>query len=355
MAGLPALNTSINFFGWQQQINYINEENLAKELAYLSEGLEVEKFLRYMNAYIGNGIDPNLRFNRIDIGQRIYQNPTCFHVVYLLMKSPEVEWDEVTKRGFENLIDQMLADPRTDLTAVFSEYYLGKYDLAGHFFKGTQEGSYSSSYLMDNVTIAHYAVVLKDTTMLEKILRRAPYLLDRPCCMVKGKLMLYDEVLQVTSLNRSEQGLVSADRRLSDKSFEDLKNLDEDEHYETHLNEEDVDVFLKTLNDEVAGELALVSSSFKLNHPIVSVTRITKVTLLHLAARLGDLAICEFLIAKDANRIIVDSHQKNPCDYFKISMQEGFLKKTNGSVQKIVGRLEYKRSFVEAAILTRNT
>jgi len=345
MAGLPALNTSINFFGWQQQIDYISEENLAKKLAFLSEGLAVEEFLRYMNVCnvcVGNGIDPNLRFNEISIGQRIYQNPTCFHVVYLLMKSPEVEWDELTKKGFENLIDQMLADPRTDLTAVFSEYYLGKYDLAGHFFRGSQEESFSSSYLMENVTIAHYAVVLKDTTMLEKVLRRAPHLLDRPCCMVKGKLMLYEEVLQVTSLNGGEQGLVSSDCRLSNKTFNDLKELDEDEYYETHLDEESLNIFLKTLGDEVAGELALASSSFKLNRPIVPVTRITKVTLLHLAARLGDLAICEFLIAKDANRIIVDSHQRNPCAYFKLSVQEGFLNKSRGFIQKIVGRLEYK-------------
>ena len=52
---------------------------------------------------------------------------------------------------------------------------------------------------IERMTIAHYAVIVNDYTMLTAFLNKEPRLLDMTCCMTKGKANLNEDRHQIQS------------------------------------------------------------------------------------------------------------------------------------------------------------
>ncbi len=269
-------------------------------------------FLQQMYRFLKERVNPNLTFPQIGIGENTYRNATIFQVVYLYWKYPGIDWSTDAERCFEYIIDQMLDDKRLDLRATFTEDSLFECE---HFV----ERSYSSreeGYSLERMTIAHYATAIDDFSMVDKVLQRAPDLIDKPCCLVKGKGLLAGDFIIVDSEIEEKLGFVPRDGESNSCCVEVLRDLD----------------------DEVSGDLALAAMSVRdvkwygLQYPV---TRIAKVTLLHLSARVGAAMTCSLLLGKGASNEAPDSSGKPPVTYLQTSFSEGFIKQTTATGQLV--------------------
>lgn len=306
-----------------------NDEDILSSMKLSLESTSISddmgrSFLWLVDQFLINGGNPNSSFQEITIGENTFRYPTCFHVVYIYWKSPGTDWDPYTDKFFERMIDRMLDDRRVDLRAVFTEQYLLDCE---HFFNRSSAAyprqNEEEGYLLERMTIAHYALAMEDLEMVEKVLQRAPDLLQTACCLTKGKNLLSAEICAVASLTELVSGKVFPDCEIN------YCDPTDDQEREIYIKQiQDLD------NDDVVGELALATIDINLTEGMLyPVTRIAKVTLLHLAARLGNEMACGYLFAKQANRIALDSDSLRPFDYFQVSISEGFVKATKTTKQ----------------------
>lgn len=295
------------------------------------------QFIQLVTQLINQGIDPNLRFQEASLGDDVFQDVTFFHLVYLYWKNPGKAWDHQTNEAFQKAIDRMLDDKRTDLRAIFTED--SRCDTE-HFFNHDSPQNWhrrndEDGYLMERMTILHYATLIEDSIMVDKVLQRAPELLDRPCCMVKGKNLLSEEVLFISDLtNSTSEGLVA------DIICEGDSKRDE------YLRR------LKSIDDQVFGELARATVDLRLTEGMLcEVSRTVKVTPLHLAARLGNEILCGYLVGKGASRIARDSSNCDAIDYFKLSLAEKLVVKSKKSCAQLVDLLHHKDQLIRQPYL----
>lgn len=270
-------------------------------------------FLELVEEFLDNKGDPNLIFSGFEMEDHSFRNVTFFQVVYLywqntIERQDTIEkWDETIEARFKKVIDQMLKEGKVDLRAKFNESYLAY----GEHFVHDFPRSRAEGYLLERATIAHYAMAKGDFKTVDKILQKAPELLHETCCLMKGKNLLCEDRITVFSYI----GAMREEIEWNDRRFNGLlgriRDLD---------------------NDETAGELAVAVSDCEeeIEH---SVKRITKVSLLHLAARVGHESACRSLQDRRANFIARDSDGLNPCDYLKRSLSERFIVKGESSEQ----------------------
>jgi endonuclease G len=288
----------------------------SSSMAFKNEDMVI--FLELMNQFLVRGGNPNLIFPRISIGENEFHHVSCFHVVYLYWKDPGMQWNRETDEHFEKTIDSMLSDPRTDLSLTFTEETLFESShFIDHKIQSEEEG-----YFLERITIAHYASALQDLEMLDKLLRKEPSLIETKCCHVKAKNVLHENILSVVNLSNNIllQGQKFIEEYDEDtgaefvESLTKIKNLDHD--------------------DEISGDLAW--GCIDPRGPYYDVTRVVNVTLLHLAARLGDPVLCGYLRGKNANLIALDSDGRTPLDYLELSLSEGVVEqnKTIANLRK---------------------
>jgi len=299
-------------------------------------------FLELANKFLDKGGNPNTTFQSIEVGSNTYRNPTFFHLVYLQWKDQATKIDEITDKDFEEIMDRMLDDPRVDLEAKFSEESLCDSE---HFFK---RNSYTYSgqneeegYSIENMNIAHYTMVKEDIPTLHKILERAPHLLNSTCCMTKGKGLLQAEVMYVVPIESDKKKrlvptYIYNPRKEDLLSLPPYKSISKEiiplyNKYVFEPSSDDIDK-LESLDDDVSGILALATVSLSLTEGVLfPVSRITKVSLFHLAARLGYESGISYLYAKKANPFSQDSSKQIPLHYLQNSLFERLVKKTNNT------------------------
>jgi endonuclease G len=261
-------------------------------------------FLQQMYRFLKERRDPNLTFPLIGIGENTYRNASIFHVVYIYWKSPGMNWSADAERYFEYIIDQMLDDSLFE-----SEHFVPR-----------SEFSREEGYSLERMTIAHYAAAINDFSMVDKVLQRAPDLINKPCCLVQGKGSLGGDFLLIDSKMEQKLGFASWEKGLYIGSTSSCVEA------------------LRDLDDEISGDLALGAMSvsdvklYGLQYPV---TRITKVTLLHLAARVGAAMTCTLLLGKGACNVAPDSTGKPPKAYLETSFVDGFVKRTTETGQLI--------------------
>lgn len=277
-------------------------------------------FLRLIDEFLRGGGDPNLTFPKFDVEENAFRHVTLFQVVYLYWKSPRENWNDAINADFEQLIDRMLSDERTDVRSKFTEHSLLESE---HFFNEKQEANYrqrEEGYLLEGANIAHYAMAIEDFEMVDKVLRKAPDLLDSTCALMKGKNLLHQEVISVASFlcdNVPDRTQQWCDFSIS-KAVKRILLLDN--------------------NEEVSGDLAHAAVDIK-GGVMFFVTRSTKVSLMHLAARLGNEVACGFFRGQRANFVARDSAGLTPFDYLKLSLSERFLT-DNTSTKRLLKVLE---------------
>lgn len=296
---IPLIKCAIEFSDMTEKKELPIEENIGSTVLCVFEYFVIYK------------VNPNLLFATIQIGNNIYSNLTCLHVVYLLWKEPSAIWNDFQEERFQGVIDALLADRRTDLTAQFSERSLETHHFVNsknfkfyqqfhdknhngvHFFypirgiiMGQSLGNEPDEILVDEMeghsleimTIAHCAIVLQDYVMLTRFLDQEPRLLNMTCCMTKGK-------------------------KWRNQSF--LNELEK--------------------NDQLSGTFKSVP--FLGIGSYCKLVRITKVSLLHLAARVGRDGVLACLTSRHANPAVVDSENRTPQHYLKLSADEGSIAK----------------------------
>ncbi|MBA3238574.1 MAG: DNA/RNA non-specific endonuclease [Parachlamydiaceae bacterium] len=292
--------------------------------------------LKFLEYFVTIQANPNLSFQKIKIGKNSFSNPTVFHVAYLYWKDHETEWNELQEERFQKLIENMLKDPRTNLSAQFSEHKLGIHHFVNRniqspkiqirpsapvFYRTSNSPTTPSlppiihnslkflnkpdhwiinqleGHSLEKMTIAHYAIILKDYDMLFRFLTKEPRLLEMKCCMTKGK----------GSLGREKFILIKNNQRVS---------------YDRLAQDEGLSGDLIPFNGYPA-------------YPYVThIARSTDVTLLHLAARVGSRAVFTTLRDRGANQAARDSYQKTPQDYLALSISEGIIVKNRSKMLK---------------------
>lgn len=280
-------------------------------------------FLHLMKYFTLRKVNPNLRLPKITIGGNVYLNATCYQVCYLLWKKPDAHWTDLDDEEFQRVFMALLYDPRTDLTLRFSERSL----TAHHFVnsgnikfyheqhvkekKFYSNGDYEPNpraidqlhgHSLERMTIAHYAVVLGDYTMLNRFLDLAPRLLNMTCCVTKGKANVDSERYII----QSKEGAIQ------------INNLEE--------------------HDELSGVLSLrtrLPFTDELKRCHIQIVRVTHVTLLHLAARVGKEGVLSILGSRRSNPAITDSNKCTPQDYLKFSILESIVENNRSSQEML--------------------
>lgn len=311
------ISNSFNFTAMHNCLNSLNQRassNSQITISYLDKHLNSNSLindetgmfiLQLAQEFLSNGGNPNLTIKEVWIGQDTFLYPSFFHIVYLYWKRTDIQWSEHTNNSFSKIIDQMLSDPRLDLSAKFTENTLCD---GGHFnsvkYRSLND---EESYFLEGATIAHYAMVIGDFEMVDKVLEKAPYLLQTTCNLSKGKALFskeeyIDPILDNDELNSEiNYGIGNS------KKIEKIKNLHDDEKY--------------------SGIVAwgAPNRACYLEGIVSPIIRTTQVSLLHLSARLGDEMSCGFLRGKNANFAALDSNNRTPLDYFKLSVIEKFV------------------------------
>lgn len=271
----------------------------------------VGDFFRLMRQFLREKRDPNTSFNTISVGKNSYINPTILHIVYIFWKHPEAKWNADTAKIFEDIIDEMLDDKRLNLDATFYEDCLFESEhFIDHATDLDREEDYSRNegYSLERANIAHYAMAIGDVKMVKKVLEKAPYLIDKPCCLVKGK------------------GLLSAEYISTSKSAAAFFD-DESDFAFPYASHEEVQA-LHHLDDNIDGTIAHVvwiPDNEHMNH----VKRTTKVTLLHIAARISHTFAVGFFLGRSASTMVMDSDGRIPAAYLRVSLDEGLFKESD--------------------------
>ena len=299
----------------------------------LSESKTAGDFIKVAERFFSLGGNPNLLFPMIAIRvENEFYRPTFFHLVYLAWKWSDVTLTPEMDRQYETLMDRMLDDPRTELTACFSEESLCDREHFYDFEAGNRNNDYEG-YTFERMTLAHYAMAISDLVMVEKLLLKAPKLVDTVCCITQGKSLLHENVLSVASfIVRDSAGRVEADQYDPSIDFPDESLLATGSSFKENLAR----VQNLAEDSETAGEIAVAADDA---FSYTSVTRTVKVSLLHIAARLGDELACGYLRAKNMDPRAVDSDQRNPLDTLRLSLSERFVAET-GNTKRLLKILE---------------
>lgn len=293
------------------QLGYTNPKNqifsTQKELEDSTLESTGKTFLRLANSYIRNGGNPNLVFPTFSIGDNSFRNLTYFQLIYIYWKSPGESWSEEVNTEFERIVDLLLDDARTDVKAKLTEYSLSDSE---HFFNTKMEAYFrqreEEGYLLEGASLAHYAMAIEDFEMVDKLLRKAPELLHENCCLVKGKNLLHQEVMCVFSFENAQEEFVLPGNEKFRKVLDETRVLDND--------------------DTTSGVIAQGSVDIKLTEgSTCSIRRITRVSLMHIAARCGNEAACGYFRGQKANFVSKDSDKLTPFDYLKLSLEEGLI------------------------------
>ncbi len=286
-------------------------------------------FLNLMNYFVVCKVNPNLSFLKIRIGDNVYRHATCLQVTYLLWKNYEKMWDDSFENSFQVIFEKLLSDPRTDLTKRFSEESLRTHHFVNknniEFYrrqhpigKKAEKIFYSNGMLEPNadvidqleghsierMTLAHYAVIMNDYSVLNTLLSLEPRLLSMVCCMTKGKALLNGETDNI---------------QLGSGMIQPISILGQDERLSGTLTVVKKKPFVNDFNHHIR------------------IIRITGVSLLHLAARAGHEGVLACLKSKGASPAI-DSHNKTPQHYLGLSIMEGSIA-NDGKSQKMFREL----------------
>jgi len=240
----------------------------------------VENFLQGMERFVWQGHNPNIRMGKICVGEDVFHDLTCFHLVYLYWKWPGAAWSEATDSRFRTIIDGMLNDGRIDLEASFTWHRKSNIDELDHHKEWVCQGG----LFLERLTIAHYASLIKDPDMVEDALQKNPRLLKSTCCITK--------VIAKLSLVCLDESPAPIQLRADD--FTDL---------------------LGTLDDPSLFHSQRMALSRDNTHTLYTFNRIKNVTLLHLAAKVTSESVCRFLAGRGADRISLDSEGRNPYAY----------------------------------------
>lgn len=307
-----------SLFSLDQETN-TSPQNALRALNFLNVD-DSEKILLLAENFLRNGSDPNLTIHEVWIGDNIYLYPTFFHVVYLYWKAPDMDWNKQADNRFGVLIDKMLNDPRIDLGAKFTEQSLCDCE---HFIDLTKYRKLQAEdgYLLEGVNIAHYAMAIGDFEMVDKVLEKAPQLLHSTCCLSKGKGLFSLEEYVNPALEITYPVNYDFTRFRDKEELEKIKNLHDDE-----------------IHSGVVAWGATDRASY-LEGIMSPIIRTTKVSLLHLSARLGDEFGCGYLRGKKANFAALDSNNRTPFDYYKLSLLEDFVP-FNSSTKRMVSILK---------------
>lgn len=306
-----AMQASLNSLN--QGINNNPEQELSKRLN--SFQLSDTHKIFAIEHFLQNGGNPNIVFPELNIGENDYLYPSLLHVVYLYWKGPNVNLDAGAEMRLGHMMDKILNDPRTDFNAKFSEQSLCDCE---HFIDLINYRTLQATdgYLIEGMTIAHYALVLGDLETLNKVLDKAPHLVDTTCSIMRGKGLF------------SKEEYVQPIPELSNGSeFGDHGNLDRIKYL--HDNEE--------ISGVVGWGATDRASYLRSTHSVI--IRTTNVSLLHLGARLGDESICGYLRGKGSNFAALDSFKRTPLNYFGISFTEGLIS-NQSSVKKMITLLK---------------
>ncbi len=316
------ISNNFNFSGMQKCLNSLASEFDLDQLLNSDSLLfdDTGKIIQLARQFLASGGNPNFIINEVSIGDDTFLYPTFFHIVYLYWKRPDIKWNEQTNTYFSEILDRMLNDPRLDLSAKFSEYSLCD---GGHFFDSKEYRFLQDeeSYFLEGVTIAHYAMVIGDFEMVDKVLEKAPHLLHTTCNLSKGKGLFSKEEYVDPVLNKEE--------------------LDDEINNGTGNSEKLVKISRLHDDETLSGIIAWGApdrASF-LGGILSPIIRTTKVSLLHLSARLGDEIACGFFRAKNANFAALDSDNRTPFDYFKLSIFESLIP-MNQSTKRMISLLK---------------
>ncbi len=113
--------------------------------------------------------DPNLSFQMIEItGKGRYQSPTCVHIAYLYWRALKQEGKDREAKWMKQAFHYLLADPRVDVRARFTEDLLTDQDF-GHFsYDGAIQGEH-----LEKATLAHIALAEGDWRTCRKVISMA--------------------------------------------------------------------------------------------------------------------------------------------------------------------------------------
>jgi len=282
---LPMIRCTLEFFNDSLISDYFSKKS-------------GENFLWVMEHFVKNKVDPNLTFSQLEIDGNIYTDIACYQVVYLVWKHPV---NRELSDKFSSIFDKLLIDYRLDLTHPFSEFELATHHFVSQNHNQNQTNPHlfnlAHGYSLEFTTIAHHCVMLNDYPTLIKILKLSrdhcvyPNLLDMTCSITKGKGLLFR---------------IDGERyKISSSSLESL-----------------ADVALEK-DDQLSGELKISNIfSTSSNELEGKVYRITKVSLLHLAARLGFEGVIGCLIKHSYQLAVVDSDDNTPQDYLRLSLTQ---------------------------------
>lgn len=238
-----------------------------------------------MRYFVLRKVNPSLSFSRIEVDDSAYLNPACFQVMYLFWKNPCTRLTDAQESEFQRLFEAMLDDRRTDLSLSFSEKRL----ISHHLTRISKVPEELHGYLLNQMTIAHYAIIFNDYIMLNRFLDLEPKLLDMTCSMLTGKAKLENNA-QITFFDTIVK---------NNKFYSRIGIKEEENNLYTHV----------------------INSSCN----NIKLSCAANVSLLHLAARLGREVILATLGSRHPNPAILDSHNKTSQDYLKISMIEGIV------------------------------
>jgi endonuclease G len=251
-----------------------------------------------MDYFVRRKVNPNLAFSQIEIGCNIsYSCVTCFQLTYLLWNNPRFMWNDSQEGNFQRIFEAILSDHRTDLTLRFSESNLVLH--RGVLEQGTREIKQLHGHSLEGMTIAHYAAILNDYTMLSRFLDLEPRLIHMMCCMTKGKASLSEN----HRIGYGGRKIVSG-------------TIGHEWGVITHSRGRTVEINLSLETDK---QLSSILPSY------VQAVRVTNVTLLHLAAKIGGEGVLACLGSRHPNPSVVDSDNKTPQAYLQLSLMEGLV------------------------------
>lgn len=266
-----------------------------------------DKFLNSINEFIDDNGDPNLRFPKFRMGEHIFRDISLFQVAYLYWKDSERDSNTTLNKHFKNMVTELLNDKRTKLYRKFTEYSLSNRE---HFLSGNSQTDALSrkvnGYLLEDVTIAHYAIAIGDDKTVAKVLEKDPSLMNSTCSIVKAKNLLHDKKVESVTFCVGNKG----------KKYE-ATSKEFSEKVKKYLGKD----------KGLTGEIAHVVLSKGQNTKEYSITRITDVSLLHLAARVGSVPVCTSLREAHVNFMVRDSKGQNPIDYLELSFSEQVIAK----------------------------
>lgn len=260
--------------------------------------------------------DPNFRFEKIEIKNKgIYHNATCLHLAFLYWRVLKTEKKTKEAQWMKQAFHHILADPRADVRARFSEYEL--IDMpTGHF------SMYMQGDHLEDATLAHIALAEGNWKTSRKVLSMAHDLVGSTCMAVRGK-DLYATMLSQVRCGYEVRILYPQRVVLTEQ--QPLKH-----------------VIGALKQSPSVGTLAVIDWGEDRGEQFIwwmkdnnEIARRRDVSLCHLAARILDLEACSALTAVGANGNFTDSECRTPHNYAQMFMSEAFTAEHSKTIRKI--------------------